>query len=236
MPQKEYLDLSKLSKKDFPFKDKMDREQEDMVSKLFKTKRIIVDSVAGSGKTTILTQAMKVLKDKGYIEDIYYVIFPVQEEALGYLPGDLGAKIKEYAVPFIQALHKAGVNPQELIYERMVDELFPYEYKVVPHTFLRGRTISKAGLIIDEVQNGTIDEIKKTLTRIEDDCYLALAGHNGQIDIAKERSGFAPYIHHFKQGKESGIYTEIEFARLTTNYRGAFSSFSDQISSRGYNG
>jgi predicted ribonuclease YlaK len=229
MSYKEPLDLSKLNKKDFPFINKLDREQEDMVNKLFKHKRVIVDSVAGSGKTTVLTQAMKALMDKKHIEEIYYVVFPVQEDSLGFLPGDLGDKIKEYAVPFIQALHNAGVNPQSLVYEYMVDELIPYPFKVVPHTFLRGRTVSGSGLIIDEVQNGTVDEIKKTLTRIDDDCYVALAGHNGQIDISKERSGFSTYIHHFKKGKDSGIYTDIEFAKLTHNYRGKFSSFADQI-------
>lgn len=232
MSHKEPLDLGKLTSKEFAYKNKLDQEQEDMVIKLFKHKRVVVDSVAGAGKTTVLTQAMKALMDKQHINEIYYVVFPVQEESLGYLPGDLGMKIKEYAVPFIQALHKAGVNPQSIIYERMVDEFIPYPFKVVPHTFLRGRTISGAGLIIDEVQNGTVDEIKKTLTRIDDDCYVALAGHNGQIDIKKEVSGFAPFIHHFKQGKESGEYTDIEFARLTINYRGKFSSFADKISSK----
>lgn len=231
MSEKEPLDLSKLNKHEFPLVKRLDFEQQDMINKLFKNKRIIVDSVAGAGKTTVLTQGMKALKDKGYIKEIYYVVFPVQEDSLGYLPGDLGDKIKEYAVPFIQALHKAGVNPQELNYQFMTDEFIPYDYKVVPHTFLRGRTISEAGIIIDEVQNSTLDELKKTLTRIDDDCYVALAGHTGQIDIDKKLSGFAPFIHHFKQGKESGIYTEIEFAKLTNNYRGKFSSFADQISS-----
>ncbi|MGE4605079.1 hypothetical protein ACEWF9_09450, partial [Bifidobacterium longum subsp. longum] len=61
MTQKEPLDLSKLTKNDFPMIKKLDREQEDMVNKLFKSKRVIVDAVAGSGKTTVLTQAMKVL-------------------------------------------------------------------------------------------------------------------------------------------------------------------------------
>jgi phosphate starvation-inducible protein PhoH len=229
MTEKEPLDLSKLNKKEFPLAKKLDFEQEDMVTKLFKYKRIIVDSVAGSGKTTVLTQAMKALKDKKHIDTIYYVVFPVQEGSLGFLPGDLSDKIKEYVIPFTQALIKAGVNPQELDYMRMTDELMPYDFKVVPHTFLRGRTISGAGIIIDEIQNGTLDEIKKTLTRVEDDCYVALAGHNGQIDIPKELSGFSTFIHHFKRGKEAGIYTEIEFAKLTHNYRGKFSAFADQV-------
>ncbi|AYJ75911.1 putative phosphate starvation-inducible protein [Bacillus phage BSP14] len=229
MTHKESLDLSKLTKKDFPMIKELDREQEDMVIKLFNSQRVIVDSVAGSGKTTVLTQAMKVLKDKGYIDAIYYVVFPVQEKSLGFLPGGVSEKIKEYAVPFQQALVEAGENPQVLDLEMMCDEFIGGEYKVVPHTFLRGRNMDKAGVIIDEAQNGTVDEIRKTLTRIKDNCYVGIAGHNGQIDITKNNSGFSAFIHHFKRGKELGVFTEIEFAQLTTNYRGKFSSFSDEI-------
>ena len=229
MTQKEPLDLSKLTKNDFPMIKKLDREQEDMVNKLFKSKRVIVDAVAGSGQTTVLTQAMKVLKDKGIINQIYYVVFPVQEQSLGFLPGGVPEKIREYAVPFFQALVTAGENPHVLDLDVMCDEFHPGDYKVVPHTFLRGRTIDNAGVIIDEVQNGTVDEIRKTLTRITDNCYVGIAGHNGQIDINKEASGFSRYIHHFKQGKERGFFTEVEFAELPSDYRGKFSSFADKI-------
>lgn len=229
MSEKEPLDLGKLSSKEIPFIKRLDREQEDMLIKLYKYKRVIVDSVAGSGKTTILTQGMKALKDRGYIDEIYYVVFPVQEGALGFLPGDLAKKIQEYAIPFKQALVTAGVNPQHLDLEAMCNEFIPTEYNVVPHTFLRGRNMSRIGIIIDETQNGTVDEIRKTLTRIDDDCYVAIAGHTGQIDINKEASGFSTYIHHFKRGKETGEYKDIEFAKLTKNYRGPFSSFSDKV-------
>lgn len=229
MSGKEPLDLGKLNSKDIPYIKRMDREQEDMLIKLFKYKRVIVDSVAGSGKTTILTQGMKALKDHDYIDEIYYVVFPVQEGALGFLPGDLAKKIQEYAIPFKQALITAGVNPQHIDLEAMCNEFIPTEYNVVPHTFLRGRNMSGKGIIIDETQNGTVDEIRKTLTRIDDDAYVAIAGHTGQIDIKKELSGFSTYIHHFKRGKETGVFKEVEFANLTHNYRGKFSAFADTI-------
>lgn len=227
MSKREPIDFSKLTKKDFPFINKLDNDQENMVIQLFKKRRVIVDSCAGSGKTTVLTQAMKVLKDKGYIDTIYYVVFPVQERSLGYLPGDVSDKIREYAVPFSQALTKAGVNPQGLDIHRMCDEFMPSDYKVVPHTFLRGRTIENAGIIIDEVQNGSVKEIKKTLTRITDDCYVGIAGHTGQIDT--EDSGFKTYIEHFRKGVENNTFTGIGFAKLTNDYRGSFSSFADKI-------
>lgn len=229
MTKPERLSLSKLSNKEFPFINKLDRDQEDMVEKLFKTKRVIVNAKAGSGKSTIATQAMKALLDKGHIDKVYYVVVPVQERSLGFLPGGVAEKIQEYAVPFYQTLVTAGVNPQYLNMETMCDTFIDFEYKVVPHTFLRGRTIEKAGIILDELQNADVHTIKKTLTRITDDCYVVMAGHTGQIDIKEEDSGFSEMIHHFKQGKLSGEFTEIEFAELQKNYRGKFSSFCDSL-------
>jgi predicted ribonuclease YlaK len=231
MSHKEPLDLGKLTEKEFKLKKKLDRQQEDMVIKLFKKKRVMVDAVAGSGKTTVITQAMKALQDKNHINTIYYVLFPVQEKSIGFLPGGISEKIKEYAIPFLQALVEAGVNPQKLsepqYFDDMCNVLVEGEFKVVPHTFLRGRTLQNAGVIIDEAQNGTIDELKKTLTRIGDSCYVGIAGHNGQKDI--KDSGFSAYIHHFKQGVESGEFPEIEFGELVTNYRGDFSTYADKI-------
>lgn len=221
------LDLSKLSPNEFKLIKRLDRQQEDMVIKLYNKKRVITDAKAGSGKTTVMTQAMKALLDKGYIKQVYYVLFPVQEKALGYMPGGLPEKTREYSVPFFDALIEAGVNPQTLILEDMCNPLTMGDFKIVPHTFLRGRTIKDAGIIIDEIQNGTLDELKKTLTRVDDSCYVAMTGHNGQKDI--KNSGFAAMKHHFKQGVLSGEFPHIEFAELHKNYRGAFSTFADKL-------
>jgi len=229
MANKEPLDLSKLTKRDFPYKNKLDRDQEDMVNKLYKKGRVVVDSRTGSGKTTVATQAMKALLDKGHINGIYYVVFPVQEESLGYLPGDVSDKIKEYARPFIEALVRAGVNPQGLDIDRICDEDFEGDYNVVAHTYLRGRTLENKGVIVDEIQNGKPKEIKKTLTRLEDDCYILMAGHNGQIDIDVNDSGFSKLKHHFKRGIESDTFTDVDFANLSVNHRGYFSSWVDEM-------
>jgi len=227
MANKEPLDLGKLTTRDFPLIRKLSREQEDMVIKLYKYQRVIVDSVAGSGKTTVLTQAMRTLMREGYVKKVYYVVFPTQEDELGFLPGDVADKITEYAIPFVQALREAGEQIDEFTLKMMCNELIETDYNVVPHTYLRGRTIKDAGIIIDEAQNGTVDQLKKVFTRLDDSNYISISGHNGQVDI--ENSGYSRYIHHFRQGKESGIYPDIEFATLTHNFRGKFSAFADQL-------
>lgn len=232
LKEKAPLSLDKLNSNDFPLIKKLSWEQEDMVNKLYKNQRVIVDSIAGSGKSSVSTQAMMALMKKGHIDKIYYVVFPVQEESVGYLPGGLPDKIKEYATPFISSLTEAGVNPFDLDIESMCDELTECPYKVVPHIFLRGRTLRNAGIIIDEAQNGTVHELKKVLTRIDDNCYVSLIGHSGQTDVRE--SGFQAFKNHFNRGKETGIYTDIEFANLTHDYRGFFSSFSDQITNYTY--
>jgi phosphate starvation-inducible protein PhoH len=229
MPNEKRIKLSELSEHDFPLIKKLDRGQEDMVNKLYKHGRVIVDSVAGSGKTTVATQAMKVLLDKGHIDQIIYVVFPVQEGGLGFLPGDLPEKIKEYAVPFIEALIDAGVHPQDqdLDIRNLCNIHIHGKFKVVPHTFLRGRTKKNKGVIIDEVQNGTVKDLQKVFTRIADNCYMVIAGHRGQADI--KNSGFPNYIHHFKRGIETGEFKNIDFANLEVNYRGDFSAYADKI-------
>jgi predicted ribonuclease YlaK len=229
MTQREPLDLGKISVQEFPLVKKLDRGQEDMVVKLYRSRRVIVDAAAGSGKTSVLTQAMKVLLDKGYISTIYYVVFPVQEKSLGHMPGGIDAKIREYAIPFVQALSEVNVQVDEAVLADMCNPLVHGQFKVVPHTFLRGRTIDDAGVIIDETQNGTIDEIRKTLTRVTDSSYVGLVGHNGQIDIKPENSGFSAAIRHFSQGVESGEFTGVEFAELCNDYRGDFSKFADKL-------
>lgn len=228
MSQKEPVDLSKVTQREFPYIKKLSWEQEEMVIKLYKHKKVFVDAIAGSGKTTILTQAMKVLLERGIINRIYYVVFPVQEESLGFLPGGVGDKVKEYVVPFMQALRTAGIDTNQLDVTRMCDETMDCDYKVVPHTFLRGRTLEDVGVILDETQNGTVAEIKKTLTRITDSCYTGVVGHTGQIDINKSDSGFSNFIQHFKNGKDAGVFTDIGFAELTHDFRGDFSKFADQ--------
>lgn len=229
MSNKEPLDLSKLTKKDLPIIKELDRDQEDMLIKLFRNKRVIVNSCAGSGKTTVATQGMKALLDKGYIDHIYYVVFPVQEDSLGFLPGGVSDKIAEYAVPFIQALMKAGVNPVTLDMEAMSSEFLDSKYKIVPHTFLRGRNLERSGVILDEAQNAKLKELQKTLTRLEDDCYMAMLGHSGQIDIEEELSGYETYIYHFMRMKARGVFKDIEFADLRINHRGQFSRVSDSV-------
>ena len=80
-------------------------------------------------------------------------------------------------------------------------------------------------VIIDESQNLYLDELKKVLTRINDNCKTIVIGHTGQIDLYHnpEHSGFARYIEHFKNDERTAV------CELTKNYRGWVSTHADEL-------
>ena len=85
--------------------------------------------------------------------------------------------------------------------------------------------ITKKVVIVEESQNFYIDELKKVLTRVSDTSKIIVIGHSGQCDLYHnpERSGFVPYIEHFKGQPYAQICT------LTTNYRGKVSAYADEL-------
>ena len=80
-------------------------------------------------------------------------------------------------------------------------------------------------IIIDEAQNYYMDELKKVLTRMSDNCKVIVIGHSGQIDLYHnpENSGFVRYLNHFKDDPRTAV------CELSTNHRGWISSYADAL-------
>lgn len=79
-------------------------------------------------------------------------------------------------------------------------------------------------IILDESQNYTVNDLKKTLTRCSDDCKIIVIGHDKQCDLENaQSSGFVKYIEHFR-GHE-----HCEVCALTINHRGWVSQFADEL-------
>ena len=95
---------------------------------------------------------------------------------------------------------------------------------LLTHTFLRGTNLKRKVIILDECQNYTVSDLKKTLTRCSDDCKIICIGHDEQCDLEnKASSGFKKYINHF-----SG-HEHCEICELTVNHRGWVSQFADEL-------
>jgi phosphate starvation-inducible protein PhoH and related proteins len=145
---------------------------------------------AGTGKTyTAVALAVRALKDK----EVKRIILtrPAVEagENLGFLPGDLKEKLDPYLQPLYDAL-------MDMIpYEKLADYYEKGIIEVAPLAFMRGRTLDKAFVILDEAQNATLAQMKMFLTRMGRDAKFIITGDKTQIDLPpKQTSGLAKAV------------------------------------------
>lgn len=208
---------------------KLDPDQLVFANAIWNPENLIVfcDSKAGTGKTTIAVGVANLLVQYGLYDGIIYIAAPVQEEKLGYMPGDLQSKVGLYFDSLYQALIKLNINPNTAINQLSIDNQKNGTGYIdtITHVFLRGQNFENKIVICEESQNMYGDELKKVLTRIHDNCKTIVIGHTGQIDLYHypERSGFAPYIEHFRNEPYAQICT------LTKNYRGLVSTHADEL-------
>lgn len=136
---------------------------------------------AGTGKTYLaVAQAVADLKN-GNIERIIMSRPAIEagEERLGFLPGDLSQKVDPYLRPLYDALNDILGNEQVQKYlERGTIEIAPLAY-------MRGRTLNRASIIIDESQNASLSTLKMALTRLGEGSKMVLTGDVTQIDLPK---------------------------------------------------
>ena len=145
---------------------------------------------AGTGKTYLaVAQAVRsFLSDE--VERII-LVRPVVEagENLGFLPGDLKEKVEPYFRPLYDALLEM-IPPEKL--KKYMDL---NQVEVAPLAYMRGRTLSKAFVILDEAQNTTSDQLKMFLTRLGVGTKAIVTGDLTQIDLVdKTKSGLAKAI------------------------------------------
>lgn len=210
------------------FDFELDAEQTEFVREIMSPEKTIVfcNAAAGTGKTTIAMGAANILvQDKrNNYDGIVYIVSPYGEQKQGFLRGDIKEKSEVYFEPAYQAMIEVGMNPNsDIMQESMVSKKRGDGFvKCITHTFLRGPNMQNKIVIIDEGQNFTVPELKKTLTRLHDTCKAIVIGHTGQVDISA-KSGFARYIEHFR-GQERCAVCE-----LTTNHRGWLSAHADLL-------
>ncbi len=159
---------------------------------------------AGTGKSWLaVAMAVQSLQAKE-VERIVLTRPAVEAgERLGFLPGDLMAKVDPYLRPLYDALHDmVGPEGAQKLLERGVVE-------VAPLAFMRGRTLNNSFIILDEAQNTTPEQMKMFLTRIGFGSKAVITGDVTQIDVPGGRSGLTT-IESILGGIES-----LEFVRLT---------------------
>ena len=141
---------------------------------------------AGTGKSWLaVAMAVQALQAKQV--DRIVLTRPAVEagERLGFLPGDLMAKVDPYLRPLYDAMHDM------LDDETAARFLERGTVEVAPLAFMRGRTLNNAFIILDEAQNTTPEQMKMFLTRIGFGSKAVVTGDTTQVDVPGGRSGLA---------------------------------------------
>ena len=150
---------------------------------------------AGTGKT-YLAVAMAVAALKKEQVDRIILTRPAVEagEALGFLPGDLQQKITPYLRPLYDALHDM-LEPEEM--QRCIDRGI---IEVAPLAYMRGRTLNRAFVVLDEAQNTTTEQMFMFLTRLGTESKCVITGDHTQIDLpANKRSGLVEALQALRE-------------------------------------
>lgn len=154
--------------------------QAELVKAVEQNDIIFAKGPAGTGKTFLAVTLAVASLERGEAERICLVRPAVEAgESLGFLPGDLKEKIAPYLRPIHDSLSE--LLPAEKL--RHYEETGAIE--VAPLAYMRGRTLKRAFIILDEAQNTTTAQMKMFLTRLGPHSKAIITGDTSQVDLAK---------------------------------------------------
>ncbi len=168
--------------------------QADYVEAMRNNDLVFATGPAGTGKTYLaVAMAVEALKHQEVRKIV--LVRPAVEagESLGFLPGDLHAKINPYLRPLLDAIHEmVGYDQVQQLHDRDVIEVAPLAY-------MRGRTLNEAFIILDEAQNTTISQMKMFLTRMGHTSKIVVSGDPTQIDLPpRTQSGLVDALRRLR--------------------------------------
>jgi len=150
---------------------------------------------AGTGKTYLAMAAAVEALQSGSVSRIILTRPAVEAgERLGFLPGDLAAKVDPYLRPLYDALYEMiGTDETLRLIERGIIEIAPLAY-------MRGRTLNDAFVVLDEAQNTSPEQMKMFLTRLGFNSKMIITGDITQIDLPNGRGSGLTVIGKILEG------------------------------------
>ena len=164
---------------------------------------------AGTGKT-YLAMAMGLTLLKRRLMQRIILTRPAVEagEALGFLPGDLQEKVAPYLRPLYDAIHDM-LDPEEA--QRYLDD---GTIEIAPLAFMRGRTLSRSFVILDEAQNTTREQMFMALTRLGEESRMVVTGDSTQVDLKPGVPSGLTEARHALVGVEGIAFCEFTRADI----------------------
>ncbi len=154
--------------------------QKAYVQSLFEKELAFGIGPAGTGKTYLAVAVGVSMFIEGHVDKIILSRPAVEAgEKLGYLPGDMKDKVDPYMQPLYDALN--DFLPGKQLAKLMEDK----KIEIAPLAFMRGRTLSRAFVVLDEAQNATTMQMKMFLTRLGEGSRMVVTGDRTQIDLPR---------------------------------------------------
>jgi phosphate starvation-inducible PhoH-like protein len=155
---------------------------------------VLCHGPAGTGKTYLAVATAVAALRAEKVRKLVLVRPAVEAgESLGFLPGDLQAKINPYLRPLMDALHEM-MDYEQIVRYREQDLI-----EVIPLAYMRGRTLNDAFIILDEAQNTTVAQMKMFLTRMGTGSRIVASGDTTQIDLPEHaKSGLVDALERLQ--------------------------------------
>src|SRR5205823_5731356 len=171
---------------------------------------------AGTGKTFLAVAMAAAALSRHEVNRIILTRPAVEAgERLGFLPGDMMAKVDPYLRPLYDALHDM-LEP-----DRVSQHLDKGVIEVAPLAFMRGRTINDSFIILDEAQNTSPEQMKMFLTRLGFNSKMVVTGDITQIDLPREQdSGLIVVADVLKADVAIEYVSEDRIRELNREHRG----------------
>lgn len=168
------------------FNVQLNDEQKQAKSLIIESPITVIKGMAGSGKTLVATQVALDMLFTKQVDKIIITRPTVSKEDIGFLPGDLQAKMDPWLAPIYHNLY--------MLYneEKVKKELENGNIEIVPFAFMRGRTFVNSFVIVDEAQNVTHNQMETVIGRLGKGSKMVICGDMAQIDLKDRReTGFS---------------------------------------------
>ncbi len=160
---------------------------------------------AGTGKTYLaVAKAVEALARKRVKRIILARPAVEAGESLGFLPGDLQAKVDPYLRPLYDALE--DMMPSEKVQKALETRII----EIAPLAYMRGRTLSDAFIILDEAQNATGAQMKMFLTRLGVNSRAVITGDKTQVDLPKREDSGLIQVERILPGIEGIAFCYLQ--------------------------
>ena len=187
--------------------------QEKVFDYLNNNKNLFMYGAAGTGKTFVaLYLALnEVLKNDSPYEKVYIVRSLVSTREIGFLPGDHEDKSYLYQIPYTNMVRYMFEMPDDNSFEMLYGNLKAQEtISFWSTSFIRGTTLDRSIVIVDECQNLNFHELDSIITRVGEDTRIIFCGDANQTDLVKtnERNGIHNFMNILRLMNEFGM---VEF-------------------------